>query len=154
MAGGIRRLQKGYEPIGSFTPQHGTRIDRSYCPRCEEQYQTKAPLGSRIMPMDKMTGKPIPKPPDYDQFLECRNCGTIYPKYNVRQEPLIEPIVKSRMNPFSSKDSTKGVDKGKKKRKGKRGENPRVRNTREEVKDPDVKREMRQGNKLISYSET
>jgi uncharacterized Zn finger protein len=45
------------------------------------------------MPLDETTRKPIPKPHDYDHWLECRNCGTVYPKHEVKVEPELEPIV-------------------------------------------------------------
>jgi hypothetical protein len=34
----------------------------------------------------------VPKPSDYDLWLECRNCGSVYPKHEVKVEPEIEPI--------------------------------------------------------------
>ena len=51
-----------------------------------------ARLGPRIMPLDEVTGKPIAKPLDYDYWLECRNCGTVYPKHETKVEPELEPI--------------------------------------------------------------
>lgn len=49
------------------------------------------------MPLDVASGKPIPKPHDYDLWLECRNCGSLYQKYETKVEPEIEPI-KQPMN--------------------------------------------------------
>ena len=66
----------------------------------------------------------------------------------MRKESL-EPIVKSRLSPFSSKDSMQGVGK----RKGKGERIQELRNIRKEVRDPDVKRELRKGGKLITYVE-
>ena len=45
----------------------------------EDMFGVTAKLGPRIMPLDEQTGKPKPKPLDYDNWLECRNCGTVYP---------------------------------------------------------------------------
>jgi hypothetical protein len=64
-----------------------------YCQRCEEMFQIHARLGPRIMPLDDATGKPIPQPSDYDLWLECRNCGTVFPKHETKVEPILEPIV-------------------------------------------------------------
>jgi len=102
------------------------------------------------MPLDETTGKPIPKPSDYDLWLECRNCGTVYPKHETKVEPVLEPIVEAQTNPFG-KSKVQGIER-KRKSKG-RGNNPRI-NTRDEVKDEDLKRELKSGSVLISYSST
>jgi len=98
------------------------------------------------MPMDETTGKPIPKPSDYDLWLECRNCGTVYAKHETKVEAIIEPVVKAQTNPFGN-SKVQGIEKGKK-RKG-RGNNPRIKAS-EEIKDEDLKRELKGGAQLVS----
>jgi hypothetical protein len=102
---------------------------------------------SQIRPA-QTTGKPGPKPSDYELWLECSNCGTVYAKHDTKVEAVIEPLVQTKTNPF---------DKGKiqsigQRKKGKRGNNPRIRTTRDEIKDPDLIRELKDGAQLISYS--
>jgi hypothetical protein len=102
------------------------------------------------MPLDETTGKPIPKPLDYELWLECRNCGTVYPKHETKVEPTLEPIVEAQTNPFG-KSKIQGIEK-RNKRRG-RGNNPRIK-PREEIKDEDLQRELKDGAVLVSYSST
>ena len=48
------------------------------CARYIDMFGVVARLGPKIMPLDEVTGKPKPKPLDYDFWLESRNCGTVY----------------------------------------------------------------------------
>jgi hypothetical protein len=98
------------------------------------------------MPLDNATGKPVPKPSDYDLFLECRNCGTVYPKHETKVEPELEPLVK----PSSGKGKIQGIEK-KKKVRG-RGNNPRLRTTR--VENSELNAELKDGVVLLAYSST
>jgi hypothetical protein len=82
----------------------------------------------------------------YDLFLECRNCGTVYPKHETKVEPELQPVIQ----PGSNKGKLRGIQT--KKRKG-RGNNPRI-TQRDEIKDPDLIRELKDGAQLISYSST
>ena len=89
-----------------------------------------ARLGPKIMPLDDVTGKPIPKPHDYDFWLECRNCGTVYAKNEVKIEPELEPI----KEPSDGRKATiTGTGAKKKKAKG-RGNNARLTKKRDEIK--------------------
>jgi hypothetical protein len=83
-------------------------------------------------------------------FLTCRNCGSTYEKHLTKPEPLVEPIVQPQTSP-SGKPHIQGIEK-KKKRTG-RGNNPRIK-PREEIKDEDLKRELKDGAILVSYSST
>jgi hypothetical protein len=74
-----------------------------YCQRCEDLFQVQARLGPRIMPLDESTGKSKPKPSDYDLWLECRNCGTVYAKHDTKVEAVIEPLVQTKTNPFDKR---------------------------------------------------
>jgi hypothetical protein len=110
----IRRLQPGYHPIGVLHAKEDKDRIR-FCQRCEDMFGVSARLGPRIMPLDAITGKPIPKPPDYDLFLECRNCGTVYPKHETRIEAKIGPIKEPSRGP---KGKVQRVEKKPKQRIG------------------------------------
>ena len=75
----IRRLQKGYHPIGVLHSKED-RPKIRYCSRCEEMFQVQARLGPKVLLPN------VPKPSDYDLWLQCRNCGTVYPKHETRIE--------------------------------------------------------------------
>ncbi|MDQ5868942.1 MAG: hypothetical protein M3530_04350, partial [Thermoproteota archaeon] len=89
---GIRRLQKGNTGVFAMRSKE-EREKQQFCHRCEEMFGVQAVLGPRIMPLDETTGKPTPKPSDYNLWLECRNCGTIYAKHETKVEAVIEPVV-------------------------------------------------------------
>ena len=86
-----RRLQKGYSAIRAVHTQEEEKKIR-FCSRCEDMFGVWARLGPRIMPLDDATGKPNPKPHDYDLWLECRNCGSLYQKHETKVEPELSPI--------------------------------------------------------------
>jgi hypothetical protein len=82
----IRLLQPGYKPVGALHSNEDTKPKIRYCQRCEDLFQVHARLGPKIM----MPGDP--KSSDYDLWLECRNCGSLFQKYEVKVEPELEPI--------------------------------------------------------------
>jgi len=90
----------------------------------------------------------VPKPSDYDLWLECRNCGTIFAKHETKVEPVLEPIVEAQTSPFG-KSKIKGITR--KKARGGRGNNPRIK-PRDGLKDEDLKRELDSGSVLLSYT--
>ena len=146
----IRRLTEGYKGVVVL---HSSGQDEEkkirYCPRCQELFGVEARLGPKIMPLDEATGKPIPKPHDYDHWLECRNCGGLYPKHETKVEPVLESVVKANV----SKGKNEGVEKRKKgKGIGVSVRNPRLRKTRDEIDDDDLKRDLKGGAVLLSYS--
>jgi hypothetical protein len=119
----IRRLQPGYKPVGALHSNEDIKPKIRYCQRCEDMFGVWARLGPKIMPLDEATGKPIPKPHDYDHWLEGRNCGTVYPKHETKVEPELEPI----KEPSDGKQG-KIQSVTRKKRTGTgRGNNPRIR---------------------------
>lgn len=105
----IRRLQPGYKGgVSALHSKEDNKEKQRFCHRCEDLFQVQARLGPRIMPLDETTGKPIPKPSDYELWLECRNCCTVYPKHETKVEPTLEPIVEAQTNPFG-KSKIQGV---------------------------------------------
>ena len=143
----IRRLQEGYSAIGALHCKEDKERIR-FCSRCDEMFGIQARLGPRIMPLDDATGKPKPKPSDYELWLECRNCGTIYAKHDTKVEAMIEPLVQTKSSPFD-KGKIQGMGHRK---KGNRGRNPRLKATEDYIKDEDLKRELKDGAQLVSYS--
>ena len=114
-----------------------------YCQRCEDLFQVQARLGPRIMEIGG------PKPSDYDLWLECRNCGSAYPKHEVKVEPELEPI----KEPSDGKQAkSQGIEK-RRKTKG-RGYNPRLKRNKWEIKDSELNAELRSGAVLLAYSST
>jgi len=71
-----------------------------FCVRCKEMFHVNALLGPRVTAIDKDTGKPMPKAPDLDNWLECYNCGTVYAKYEVKQEPGLTSLVEPDIDPW------------------------------------------------------
>ena len=55
-----------------------------YCSRCEDLFQVQSILGSRILGIGEA------KQSDYDLWLQCRNCGALYQKNEVKVEPDLE----------------------------------------------------------------
>jgi hypothetical protein len=134
----IRRLQPGYKSVGAVHAKEDKERIR-FCSRCDEMFGVSARLGPRIMSLDETTGKPKPKPSDYELWLECRNCGTVYPKHETRVEPELE-LIKEPSDGRQAKIQGTGN-----KKKGIRGANPRIKPTRDEIKDPDLIRELKDG---------
>ena len=42
----------------------------------------------------------MPKPSDYDNWCECLGCGTVYAKYEVKQEAHLGTLVDPDTDPF------------------------------------------------------
>ena len=104
-----------------------------YCQRCEDLFQVQARLGPRIMEIG------VPKPSDYDLWLECRNLPVVLnPKHEVKVEPELEPI----KEPSDGKQAkSQGIEK-RRKTKG-RGYNPRLKRNKWEIKDSELNAELR-----------
>ena len=83
----IRRLQSNYK--GGVAALHSHSKDEEkkirFCSRCEG-YGIQSVLKGRILGIGES------RPPDYEHWLQCHNCGTIYAKHEVKIEPEIGPI--------------------------------------------------------------
>jgi transcription elongation factor Elf1 len=110
-----------------------------YCSRCEDLFQVLCILGNRILGIDEV------KQSDYDLWLQCRNCGSLYQKYEVKVEPDLDSV---KVLSDGKQAKIQGLQK--KKAKGK-GNNPRLKNNRWEIKDTNLQRELKDGAQLISY---
>ena len=143
----IRRLQSGYNSgVGALYSHSDDKPRIKYCQRCLDLFQVSARLGPRIIPLDVASGKPIPKPHDYDLWLECRNCGSLFQKHETKVEPELSPIKEPSTGP---RGKLQGIEK--RKAKG-RGHNPRLENNKWELKDSELNVELKSGAVLLAYS--
>ena len=111
-----------------------------YCSRCEDLFQVQSILGNKILGIGEV------KQSDHDLWLQCRNCGSLYQRHEVKVEPDLDSV---KVPSNGQKAKIQGIVK--KKAKGK-GNNPRLKNNnRWEIKDEDLLRELKDGAQLISY---
>jgi len=143
----IRRLQPNYKGgIGVIYSKESHKERTRYCSRCENLFQVQSILGSRILGVGES------KQPDYDLWLQCGNCGSIYRKNEVKVEPDLESIkVPSYGRQGRQIRAVEGKKIDKKKRGRGRGNNPRHGNSKYEINDEELQGELRQGAQLISY---
>jgi len=125
-------------------------VRKTYCERCDKEYGVKALLGPRIMPLDDK-GEPEPKPTDYDEWLQCRGCGTMYHKQEVKQEAKLGDFVETSDNPHDDKKSeiTTLYARG----RGTTTKRLRLKQKKKQeqldsIKDEDIKREVKMGGKV------
>ena len=89
-----------------------------------------------------------PAQPGDDQYVTCRNCGSTYPKHETRIEAKIGPIKEPMTGP---KGKVQAVEKKPKQWIG-RGNNPRSKNSKWEIKDSELNAELKSGAVLLAYS--
>lgn len=125
-------------------------VRKMYCERCDMEYGVKSLLGPRIMPLDE-DGKPEPKPADYDEWLQCRGCGTMYRKQEVKQEAKLGDFVETSDNPHDDKKSeitslySRGSERG---TTAKRLKQNKRKEQLDSIKDEDIKREVKMGGEV------
>ena len=88
-----------------------------YCLRCENLFQVQSILGNRILGIGEV------KQSDYDLWLQCGNCGSLYQKYEVKVEPDLDSVK-------VLSDGKQGKIQGIEKKPEKRGNNPRSKGNR------------------------
>jgi hypothetical protein len=114
----------------------------SYCKHCLD-YGFQIRLKNRIYPEND------PIPVDHDQFIQCHECGTIVPVYEIEKESSIKDVVETVETPFdSAKNEFLGIDSRKVRRKARKKEE-----LFGDINDEDAKREISKGNTIISYFE-
>ena len=57
-----------------------------YCSRCEDLFQVQSILGNKILGIGEV------KQSDHNLWLQCRNCGSIYQKNEVKVEPDLDSV--------------------------------------------------------------
>lgn len=155
MPGIIRRPRIGIVDVTDIEDRESEDIQRSqYCIRCKDLFSVSALLGPRVIPIDKETGKTMPKPSDYDNWLECYNCGSVIPKYAVKQEPQLGSLVDPDIDPW---DRDKNIVESVRERRkfdstGKTQLKKKRKQFLDNIKDKGLKRELQTaGNELVSY---
>jgi len=78
---------------------------------------------------------------DMENWKQCHDCGTIYPKYEAKMESEIENVVETSTNPFDEGKSIVGL--GNKKPKNRY---QKMKERIEKEKDKDIKAEQKKGN--------
>ena len=68
------------------------------CPHCLE-YEIHNKLKPRILKKGEV------KPPDYDQFIQCYECGNVFPIYEAHVESEIKDTLQTTSNPFEGNES-------------------------------------------------
>jgi hypothetical protein len=138
----IRRLQPGYNGGVGALHSHSREDEKKirYCSRCENLFQVQSILGNKILGIGES------KQSDHDLWLQCRNCASLFQKNEVKVEPDLDSI---KVLSDGKQAKIQGIEK-KRKVKG-RGNNPRLRNNRWEIKDEDLQKELRDGAQLVSY---
>lgn len=139
----IRRLRPEYNGGVAALHSHSNEDEKKirYCSRCEDLFQVQSILGNKILGIGEA------KQSDHDLWLQCRNCGSLYLKNEVKVEPDLDSV---KVLSDGKQGKIQGIEK-KRKPKG-RGNNPRLKTTKDEIKDPDLIREFKDGAQLISYS--
>jgi hypothetical protein len=149
---GIRRLTDKGSGIG-VVYSGSIQEELAYCQRCLEIANVRSKLGNRIYLPDEF-GK-IVIPPDAEKWRQCHRCGTIYPRYEVKQEAELTSLTEPSDNPFKfgigcvmSVGETRKFD-----RTGKRQQKKKFKQDLSQYKEEDIKDALRKGAKLVSYEE-
>ena len=131
----------GYKGVGVIHSKENDKQKIRYCSRCEDLFQVRSILGKRILGVGEV------KQSDYDLWLQCRNCGSLYQKHEVKVQPDLDSV---KVLSDGRQGKIQGIEK-KDRKKISRGKNPRLKNNRWEIKDTDLQRELKDGAELISY---
>ena len=132
----------GYKGVGALHSNESINERKiRYCSRCEDLFQVQSILGNKILGIGEV------KQSDYDLWLQCGNCGSLYQKHEVKVEPDLDSV-----KVLSDGNQGKiAIEKKPKKGIG-RGNNPRVKGNKTwEITDDDLKKELASGAQLISY---
>lgn len=112
-----------------------------YCKSCLE-YGFQVALKNRLYENNQIAV-------DHEDWLQCYQCGSIYSVNEVQQEAKIKDVVEKIENPLDiAKNEFLGVDSRKSARKKRER-----KHDYDWIKDEDLKRELRKGAILESYSE-
>ena len=121
----------------AFVDFHENEGSIRECPHCLE-YEIHNRLKPRILEKGEQ------KPPDYDQFIQCWECGNIYPIYQSYPETQIKDSVETTDNPFENESIFLSTDsRAEQRRKGKKRKGRF--SSKYENKDSDIQREIDKG---------
>ena len=127
----------------------------AYCQRCLEMANYLSKLTNTVY--SKNANGEVTIIPNSDTQLQCHECGTVYPSYEVKQEGKLSDVVEL---PDSPSDFGKVVIKSvRQSRTSSRKKKPtttdfkRLSEELSKVKDKDLRRDLARGGELISYEE-
>ena len=136
-------IRRSRAEIVDFSEKEDEKI--SYCKECLK-FGFSVPLKNRIYQNE-------PMPVDHENWLQCYECGTIVPVYEIEKEASIKDVIETSDNPFDIGTSILGIDS----KTSIGGKNARKKRDRQkqldEIKETDLKADLAKGNTLISYSE-
>jgi hypothetical protein len=89
---GIKRLTDKSGGVGVVYSGTKESVEVAYCHRCLEMANVRSKLGDRIYLPDKFGHVNIL--PDADRWRQCHRSGSIYARYQVKQEPELDSLVK------------------------------------------------------------
>jgi hypothetical protein len=125
--------------IGIMDFSEDEKEEVRYCKRCLE-FNVYSPLKNRLYENNQAEI-------DHENWLQCYSCGSIYSINEVQKEPMIKDIIEKIDNAHEmSKNQFLGF-------------NPRKRRNRleqdeyEDIKEPELRAQLRSGSTLIEYSE-
>jgi hypothetical protein len=142
---GIRRLtDSGIAVVNSGSE----KSEVAYCQRCLEN-NIRSKLGNRVYNPEQSI------PPDYNSWRQCHLCGSIYGRYETKQEAELYTLTEPRDNPFKFKSGSVETGESRKvDRSGKTQRKRKIKQDLEQYKEEDLKADLRKGKKLISYHES
>lgn len=120
----------------------------AYCPKCAILH-IQSKLGPRVYTEEELIAGQVPY--DHNQWRQCYHCGTLVPIHDIPKEGSLTTDVER----ITTKFQTQRQDEYYKPPAHRRGFNERLSKEKEDdgIKDPELKRELKKGAKLISYSE-
>ena len=107
-----------------------------------------------LFPLTKLQVNQCQKLADYDKWLECLGCGTVYAKYEVKQEPSITTLIDADIDPF---DRDKNIIESVRERRkfdstGKTQSKKKRKQQLNNIKDSGLRKELQTpGTELVSY---
>lgn len=148
---GTIKIKDSASIIGSYDDEDE---EIRFCEICSEHgfYHV---LRERLYPPDPITKKPVTVPRDHDEWLQCRTCGTVSPRYQTKVEDKITGFADTTDNPFDSGKKVTGLDNKVRQlsptQKDRRKQKERI----EAEKEPDIRKELRKGNAVekIEYDD-
>ena len=130
----LRNNDGGFFAFVDFNADGEGRIRE--CLHCL-QYEIHNKLKPRILKKGET------RPPDYDQWCQCHECGTIYPIHETHFEPKIKDSLETVNNPFENESIFLSTDsRATQRKKGKHKSRFKIGHH----KDPEIQAELRKGN--------
>lgn len=85
------------------------------------------------------------------KWLQCHDCGTIYPRYEAKQEVELDTLAEPRNNPFKFGSTPVRTGESRKfDRSGRTQRKKKFKQDLEHYKEEDIKQALRKGSKLVS----